>query len=336
MTEEAMTVAADAVSMPDASAPDVQSSAPEQTARSSVEKAFAAIEAGEAVAEQTRERNENGTFKAKTADAPVVDDQTADKVAETVEKPTTFTDAPARFSADAKAAWSTAPEAVRAEVTRAFRELEGGIEQYRQNFEPYRALDQQLKQNGQSFQEVFNHYTGIEKMLAESPIRGLEQICQNMGLSLRDVAAHVMGQPADAQASQQDAVIRELRNELASLKKEIGGVSTTIKSQQEQAVLSKIDQFAASKPRFDELANDIAFFLNSGKTQDLQEAYDLAERLNPAPVVPAAVKEPDPAQTRKGQLSLSGAPSSGSNPQNRKPPASARDALDRAFAQSGL
>jgi hypothetical protein len=154
-----------------------------------------------------------------------------------------------------------------------------------------------------------------------------------------------MGQPVDAQTQQQDGYVNELKAEIAALKKEVGGVTTTIRSQQEGALLKEIDAFAA-KPensRFDELSTDIVFFLNSGKTKDLAEAYRLADRLNPAPQVqapviaaPAATNQTAAPHTRKGQLSPSGAPAPGSNPAARNPPASARDALDRAFAVTGL
>lgn len=353
MSDDAMNVAADAAPVSDAGATGAEPTpsrdfSSEPTARSSIERAFAAMEAKNKAADTPvviddaqpgRDRNPDGTFKA--AEKPI-EGEIKPEVAKVETKPVSAAiDAPSRFSADAKAAWATAPDAVKSEVTRAIRELEGGIQQYQQAFEPYKAFDQQLKQNGQTFQEVFDHYTGIEALLERDPIRGLDTICQNLGTSLRDIAAHVMGQPQDQQASQQDAVIRELRNEISELKKGLGGVSTTIKSQQERAIQEQVDAFSVDKPRFDELAQDIAFFLNSGRTKDLQEAYDLAERLNPAPVAaPApAAQAAQPAalaQTQKGQLSTTGAPSSGSNPANRKPPASARDALDRAFAQAGL
>jgi len=364
MSDDAMTVAADAAPMQVDTQVQQQQDTTQQearaepTARSAIDRAFAALEAREkgdtTVATDLkpeggdRERNPDGTFKAKADDTtakPVTDPKQAvkpDAAATDPTKAVNFSEPPSRFSADAKAQWATAPEAVRAEATRAIKELEGGIEQYRQSYEPFREFDKQLKTNGQTFKEVFDHYTGIEQLLAKSPLEGLDRICQNMGFSLREIAAHVMGQPADQQATQQEGVIRELRNQIANLEKQIGGVTTTIQSQQEKTVLSQIEQFAADKPRFEELSTDIAFFLKNGRAKDLQEAYDLAERLNPAPQAtvsaPAATAAPqaDTAQTRKGQLSTTGAPSSGSNPANRKPPASARDAIDRAFANVGI
>lgn len=351
MTDEAMTIAADAAPMPEASSPEASapdSSAPEPTARGAIERAFQALEAGDKTGAPdldngSRDRNPNGTFKAKEGGndtlqaAPEGDVEAA---ADT-QKQTTFAEPPTRFSPDAKAAWASAPEPVKAEVTRAIKELEGGIQQYQQVFEPYREFDKQLRTNGQTFKEVFDHYTGIESMLAENPLQGLDTICRNMGLSLQEVAAHVMGQPTDQKEQQSNALITELKAEIASLKKEVGGVTSTIQSQREKQTLDQIEAFASEHPRFDELAEDISFFLNSGRANDLQAAYQLAERLNPAqpsPALPAATSVQPTAtpQTRKGQLSTSGAPSAGSNPANRKPPASARDALDRAFGSVGL
>jgi hypothetical protein len=73
-------------------------------------------------------RSEDGKFAAKTADGEKT--ETVQQPAAKVEagKPATpAADAPARFSTDAKAAWATAPEPVKAEVHRAIREMEAGI-----------------------------------------------------------------------------------------------------------------------------------------------------------------------------------------------------------------
>lgn len=357
MTDEAMTVAADAAPMPvdtGAQTQDIASSPaaaePRDTsARGAIDRAFDALnkreQAGDTLEQPSgqRERNPDGTFKAieKALDA-----QQPAKAPDDPTKPVTPAfEPPSRFSADAKAAWASAPEPIKAEVNRAIKELEGGLQQYQRDFEPYKDFDRQLKANGQTFKEVFDHYTGMERLLEESPLKGLDQICRNMGLSLEQVAKHVMGQPVEQQTQQRDAYVNELKAEIADLKKQVGGVTTTIRSQQEKALLDTVESFASdpAHSRFEELANDIMFFINSGRTQDLKEAYQLAERLNPAPatamapqIAAPAAQQTDPSHTRKGQLSPSGVPDPGSNPALRKPPASAREALDRAFAATGL
>lgn len=349
--------------------------APSKSARDAIAKAFETVEKGEKAeaepqkdAKQAdkpsetgeRERNADGTFKAKEkAEDGTQEPNTAEKPKDEKAEPKpgedlkNFTEAPNRFSADAKAAWKEAPEPVRAEITRAIGELEQGINQYRQAFEPYRDFDAQLRQNGQDFKQVVAHYTGIENLLRQDPMRGLDQICQNMGMSLRQVAEQITGQTPDQSAAQNEHTIRELRNEIASLKRGFDGLNKDITTRTQQSVESAVLDFAA-KPefsRFEELAEDIKFFLDgklrtkveqaqsTGKFDPvLQEAYQLAERLNPAPqTAPAPAPQPAPPQTQdKGQLSTSGAPSSGSNPTNKPVPATARDAVRNAFQTVGI
>lgn len=297
-------------------------------------------------------RDETGKFAPKAGDPakPADATQTAPAADPSKVAPTTATpasDAPARFSPDAKAAWVTAPEPVKAEVTRAIKEMEAGIEKHRASaeaFEPVRKYADMARQGGTTLDKALEAYVGMENMLRQDPIKGLNAVCENMGLSLRDVAAHVLGQTPDQTASQSDATVRELKAEIAALKQQVGGVTQTFAQQRESATIEQITAFA-SKPehaRFDELADDIAFFLQSGKTQDLSEAYALAERLNPAPAASApqtaAIPAPAPdltAQTLKGSLSITGAPSPGSNPANRQPSSSIKDALRKAQALAG-
>lgn len=362
MTDEATNVAAEAAA-PDA-VTEVQAEAParelEATPRGAIDRAFAELDKDESQPADEpakpaeaktgdRSRGEDGKFVAKEGTEqpakPVEKaegEQTADAKPDEAEKTaTTFSDPPKRFSPDAKAAWDKAPEPVRAEITRAVSELEKGLSEYQQRWEPIKHFDEMARQHGTTIDKAMANYVGIEQKLAANPIEGLSQICDNMGFSLKDVAAQIMGQTPDQTASASDAANRQLRQEIAQLKQELSGVSTTIKSQTEQATLKQIEQFSADKPRFEELADDIAFFLQNGRAQDLQEAYSLAERLNPAPQAPAPAPAAQAApaaaaQPRKGNLSLSGAPSTGSNPASRKPPSTARDALDNAFASLGM
>lgn len=343
MTDEAITVAAEAA------APETVTEAPalEPTPRGAIDRAFASLDAVEPVADD-KSRGPDGKFAPKQAEPvagpaeKVASEQKPVDAIDDASKPVaTFAEPPKRFSPDAKAAWDKAPEPVRAEITRAVTELEKGLSEYQQRWEPIKRFDEMARQHGTTIDKAMANYVGIEQKLDADPIAGLSQICDNMGFSLRDVAAHILGQAPDQAASATDATTRALKQEIAALKQELGGVTTTIKSQTEQATLKQIEAFSADKPRFDELADDIAFFLDSRRAKDLQDAYELAERLNPAPQTmapaPAATTAPaEPAQPRKGNLSLSGAPSAGSNPATRKPPSSARSALDDAFARVGI
>ena len=219
--------------------------------------------------------------------------------------------------------------------------MESGIEQYRQQVEPLKPFMDLAQQHGTTVDQALQHYVGLEQLLAKDPIKGFDQIARNMGTSLQDVAKQVLGsQEAEAnkpaEQRQYEQRIDGLQQHIARLEQQLGGVNQTIQSQQQSQTLAQVEAFAQQNPRFDELSEEIAQMLSTGYARDLQDAYDKADRLNPAPP-PAAPAAPDPApaQTRKPSLSVSGAPGTGSNPAHRQPPSNARDAVRRALTQAG-
>lgn len=328
-------------------AKSAEKQAAKETAKAPEPKADAKADA-KAEPKEAPVRAQDGKFAPKQPDAAPAAAKDTPKPAEAAKPSFTASDAPSRFSEDAKKEWATAPESVRRETERAIKELTDGFQKYKQSAERDQTLNEfheMAKASGKDLPGVVREYVNMENKLRQDPIGGLDMICQRMGLSLRDVAAHVMGQKPEEQASQQDAVIRELRQELAAIKQQVGGVTQTIEQQREQATLTEINKFASDHPRFEELADDIAFFMKSGRAKDLPEAYDLAERLNPAPAsaakdtTPAASSAaPEPAvHPDKGQKSINGAPSAGlTSPAAKKRTSKSLDeALDRAFGQAG-
>jgi hypothetical protein len=299
-------------------------------------------------------RGEHGHFTA-TEQQPAPKDAPATPAATPSEQKTQsqHREAPARFSNDAKETWANTPEPVKAEVNRAIRELEQGHQKYKADAEAYndiREFGDLAKQHGTTIKNALTNYVGIERMLAQNPVQGFEQIISNFGwkmpdgrpMTFRDFAAQVLGQSPDEQASHQNATIQELRNEIAGLKNQLGGVTQTINSQRETAMLSQVEAFAGSHPRFDELAEAIKEEINHG--YDLETAYQRAERLNPAaapvvsqqPVIPA--EKPKPPLNPAGSKSISGAPSSaGSDPEptaSNQPVPTIEQALKKAMRRA--
>jgi len=386
MTNEAdaAPAAAEPFNAPEADVPATETNAVEETPRGAIDRAFEAVDAmddegagqkpdatkaeaepdAKAKADKPgtdkpeadgkpageRERNPDGTFKAKDADDTDKSEKAVDgKTEPDKDKTDSFNEAPNRFSADAKTAWKDAPLPVRAEIRRMEREFEAGIEKYRgdaEAFGEYKEFAEHLKTTGQTFESVLNHYTGIESLLARDRIAGFELIARNLGTDFQTIAAEYLNRAPDEVSQAHNSQITSLHNEIADLKKQLGGVTTTIADERKQAAMNQIDEFSANNPRFDELSADMALLMQSGRASGLQEAYDLAGRLNPAPAAPSTEtntaaaqtrdKETETAQTRKGQLSVTGAPGDGSNPSTRKPPATARDAIDMAFDQVGI
>lgn len=297
-------------------------------------------------------RDDKGRFKAKEATAetgPQPEAQPKDEKQPEAPKP--GLDAPSRFSVDAKAAWATVPDSVKGEVNRAIREMEGGLSQYKQVVEPLKPFIEMANKHDTTVHDALARYTSLDMALAsqdsKSKFGAIQELIEYAGLSPKEYAALVMGQQPDQAQAQDAATIRELRNEISGLKQQIGGVTTSIQQRREAEVKASVEAFAKEHTRLSEpeFAQSVTRLIETGMAKDLESAYDMAERLNPAPVVetqqqPAAssvaTPKPQPDQTRKGTLSIAGAPASGSNPVTRKPPVSARDALDRAFAGVGI
>lgn len=342
----------------------------EATPRSAIDRAFEAVEKAEAgdrpapVSDQPdgRERNPDGTFKAKTEATPAQPAQDGQKPEPaTVDAAKTIPaagEAPARFSPDAKAAWKDAPEPVKAEVARMERELTQGLETYRadathfrETFKPYVEMAQRSNVDPAA---TLANYVNLDMLLAKDFDAGIAQIFKNKGQDVRAWAAQIAGQPAPA-AVPQDPIVAALRAEIAELKQGFSGVSETIKSQQSQQIGQSIESWVSKLPAedqtlFAELDKEIAAYLADPSTT-LADAFakaktDAESRYTrmfgprassaPAPVTPPAPAPDLAAQTRAGQLQISGAPGSGSNPASRKTPSSPREALDGAFAALGL
>tara|TARA_R110000823_G_scaffold10557_3_gene36778 strand:+ start:1876 stop:2946 length:1071 start_codon:yes stop_codon:yes gene_type:complete len=339
--------------------PEIEQAQAEPTPRDAIDRAFASLDAEDSGQKGTKpdspqlsvdtegqKRGPDGKFIANDAEAVTDATQTPKDAKPDAEKPveteakTPFSEPPSRFSAEAKEAWKTAPEPVKAEVHRALTEMEAGIEKHRagaQEWENLREFSELAKANNVTVKDAMARYVAADRHLNEDLVGGLDALAKQYGSSLHDIAAHVLNQPADKVQSQSAAEIRALNEKIARLEHGLSGVTSNIQNQHLTATQREVEAFASAHPRFDELSEEIALQIKSG-IKDLPTAYRRAELLNPLPA-PAAPATPAPdltAQTRKGNLSVSGAPSSGSNPANRKPPSSARDALDRAFASTGI
>ena len=342
--------------------------APAQSAREALERAFAkskdtpaaAVDkpaAAPAKAEAQaapavtgeQPRAPDGKFAPKgpapaTETAPVA--PKIEQPAQAAPQATPANEPPARFAADAKAAWKDAPAPVQREVMRAVNELEGGLRQYQEAFQPIKPYYDMAQKAGKSLDQVLQTYVGTEQMLRQDPMRGLENIMANLGFTPQMYAAQVMGQPQDQQSAGANRTILELRQTVNAMQQQLGTINSSVSQQQayyaEQQAREVFNDFSRNHPRVEELRPIMALVMQANPSATLDEAYAQAETIKPAqasvvPPAPAQVAQaaitPNPAaQTRRGSLSVTGAPASGSNPAHRAPAATAREALQRAFA----
>lgn len=266
----------------------------------------------------------------------------------------TFT-APERFSNDAKAVWDTAPEPVRAEVDRMHREMTAGIEKHRvgaEKFDRIRSFDEMATKGGTDLHTALTRYTNLEGLLRSNPMKGLEEVCSNIGVSLRQVAEIVLGQAPDQERAQSDQTNRELRQKIERLEQQVGGVVDNTRRQAESSLEHHITSWVGDWPHFEVFAPHIAQEMQAGAT-DLDAAYEAVLQKHPslaalarkaAAAAPAAdavkpaasAAAPDlTAQTDKGSKSIKGAPGPGSEPAARPRSNSIREALKRAAARAG-
>ncbi|MGE0007788.1 MAG: hypothetical protein AB7S92_19680 [Parvibaculaceae bacterium] len=314
----------------------------EPSARSSIERAFAEIEkreqdaaGGTAARPGSGAEADGGAPSGEPGDAPAAPE------------------APQRFSADARAAWPSVPDEVKGEVHRTFRELESGLTRYQQAFEPLKLFYRLAEQNDTTVPEALSRYTALDIQLASGDpkdrLLAIEEVLAYAGMSPADYAAHVAAAPAQ-QAKRPDAgeapagEVESLRRDLAALKAAMGGVTGTLEASRQAEVTRMVADFARSHPRLDDrrFTDTVIRLITTRMADDLAGAYDMAQRLIPAagagtpsPAASDAAAAPA-AQTRKGGISIAGAPVSGSNPAKRRPAPSARESLDRAFAELGL
>lgn len=348
-----------------------QSLPPAEAVRGALDRAFDTVEGlseADATAQTdvdkpagTRDRNADGTFKGKDQGQAIVEndqqlDQQQDKGKGTDPK-----DAPARFASDpeAKAAWASTPDPVKAAVTRTIRELEQGIEKHRGDatiynnvFKPF--VDLAVKSNLDP-RAALQGYVDIDIALAQNFGAGLKMIFDRAGADPRQWAQAILGQKQDGGGQQQpdarDRQLAALMNEVQQLRQGFGGISQTLQDQHAQGVGQSLSSYTASlsdgdKALFSELDAEIAAILTSDPAISLPEAFSKAkdeaqgryQRIFGKPPAPAQTRTPGTggSDPRKGQLSVSGAPGNGQSAVNRAVPTSPREALDRSFAALGL
>lgn len=327
-----------------------------ETRRENAEKAKESEQQTKAITEAVKAAVPRPEQKAETPAAP--------------EKPAVeskYKTAPKRFAGLAEGDWDKVPETVRGEIDRAISNLEQGHLKYKESADKFAELTEyeQLSQEyyKQPLKETMKNYADLDRLLHTKPLEAFERLANSMtyqgedgktyNWTLKQLAQHILDQDQDTFQNPNSELERKLDVALKKIDAfERGQIqhSETQAEQRKQSIGQQIQNFATSKdaPRYAELEGKIISILKSDlidKTgdplTDLKAAYEMAERLNPAPSLkPPAPEIPasDPAaQRQKGSASVSGAPGSGSSPAIRKPAATSnRDAIRQALRQAGV
>ena len=291
------------------------------------------------------ERAPDGKFAPKAVEGqPVAETPPAAKP-----EPGSIHEAPARFDAAAKAEWANAPESVKGAVHRTVREMEAGLEEHRQRWEPIKRYDDMAKQYGTDLPAALDRYVAMDTMLSEDLAQGIDSIIRDKTgnqMGLREFVGQLMGQQPDQSQTQNDATIHSLRQQITNLERQLGGVTSHIQTQTQRSIETDVSSFAQDKADFEALSPKIVEHIRAGK--DLPAAYEaakteMAELARSLGFVPAQTQPLSPAPTAPtlkpaGQKSISGAPSTGSDPASQRkdaPIPSIREALKRGMARAG-
>lgn len=262
---------------------------------------------------------------------------------------------PARFLPRAKEEWANTPEPVRQEIHRAIQNIEKGMEEYKESHEfrkELRQFEDMAKASGTTVKQAIENYVAIDQQLRTDPGAAIERILKSVGISPQQYAQHVMGQAQQQAQNPNHAPMQQMQQQIAQMAQTIqqltqGSHQDRESARQAEVQRTIIEPFKAQHPRFDELQADIAFFLNSDRIpstlnerQRLETAYDMAERINPAPFA-ASQERLKPAPTQRplnpaGEKSIKGTPTPGADLAGDKGKLKPRDAIRAAAAELGI
>lgn len=232
-----------------------------------------------------------------------------------------YPEPPKNFLPDSKEMWRNVPRPVRRDIEIMAREHADAIERtkvHTERYESIRPFDEMARSNGRDLRESLARMNQVENALQRDPIFGLNEILKEIGprkadgqpISLFEVASHIVNQGPQAYQQQMsrgqqaeqprvDPNLERTQRELAETKAQLIAAQV-------------IEPFKRDHPRYEELQEPIAGFLQSGMVspslspaERLEEAYVMAERLNP-PSSLAAEPEPEPAPERRAADSLNG------------------------------
>lgn len=276
------------------------------------------------------ERGQDGKFASKAKEETAeVDPKPEPKVEEAdTAKDAKHTEPPKSFLADSREKWLNVPRPVRRDIEIMARTHAEEIERTREATERYEGLrqyDDLARSNGRDLRQSVAKMAEVEDLLQRNPLAGLDAILREIGprkqdggyVSLYEIAQHIVEQPQAYQQSLQQAQ----QSQQPRVDPQLQAMQQQLMDTQAKLITAQvIEPFKAEHPRYDELQDSIAAFLNSdmisrslSAAERLEQAYVMAERVNPA-LSQAFDDDAEPAPDRRAADSLNGSKSIRSAP----------------------
>lgn len=258
--------------------------------------------------------------------------------------------APRDFQGRAAAQWTSTPRSVQEAVFKLERDYEEKLSRssaIRQEWQQVEQYAEMAKKSGTTLPVALARYVEAEKAIQENPVAGITAIMRNAGLDPAKFAQMVLQNPdayrqelIKGQQQFQQRSTQAKDEQLAQMQRQMEEM------QQSQAAdrvrMELIEPFRAANPRFDELQEHVAKFLNSdiidrnlSPAERLQQAFTMAERLYPASEAePEENSEEENEKPRKKpgkSKQVSGSPSSGTRSGARR-----KMSIDEAIAAASV
>lgn len=269
-----------------------------------------ATEAVDKLEPTTQERGEDGKFKAKDEKEPVtetvkeeVKEEKKDEVKDPVQAPLggdpdkvlTQDKAPSSWTPKARESWASLPEDARKEILRREEDSVKGIRQLQEQMAPYTQFAQNLEpfikeaiDNRVDPSQYIGNVMVAERRLrtgsAEERFSSLVEIAESYGIPLRRIINEAMGQevvPDPFLNRKQNALPPEVQRELEESRAFREEMRQGKQTSDTSALEKEIDEFKKDKEFFEDVKLDMAVIFDAGRATSLQEAYDMACRMNP-------------------------------------------------------
>ena len=265
-----------------------------QTEQASTETHTTGFDLGEAIDTaagevEARPRDEFGRFtKVETQEAapeePAVETELPDPTCEPeAVKPEAVPglDAPASWSAAVKEEWANLPRSAQEEILRREKDAQTQFEQYANKlkaFDPIAQALEPVRQNialsGITDAQYVSQLVNAARFIDSNPEQAIQWLCQQKGVDPRALI------PSEEDRADLDPNIATLQQKIAQLESQITQGQQDAQQQQKVATQSEIDAFAVSHPHFEAVRQDMAVLVQAGRANGLDEAYNLAIRLN--------------------------------------------------------
>lgn len=255
---------------------------------------------------------------------------------------------PHGWSPAAKAAFGKLPPEVQEAVARRELEINNGF----RKLQEYKGLDEyadMARQSGTTLKEAFDRYKAAEDLLDRDFRGGVMSLCEMYNVHPMQLANEFAmmfsgrgGQPGVPRAPAMDPQTGLIARRLAGMEETVRTLISEREQQERNGINAEIQRFSENALYFEDVRDDMATLIRTGKASGLEDAYNTACWMNPQ-IRDLLIKEqaaPQEAEARvsKARRASSGLPTGAPASRNTGGSSSnsIRAALDEAWEQSSL